>query len=146
MNRRQFFKEGGSFCLGSFGVLSVVSSCSSVQHHASTTLINGKLEVLKSDFVELRDGKTIVKKYLVLKHESLPFPIALFKNSAEEYTAVLMKCTHNACELNPQGSYLVCPCHGSEFNSKGEVQNPPAEENLAQFKTTFDHEKIYIHL
>jgi cytochrome b6-f complex iron-sulfur subunit len=57
-----------------------------------------------------------------------------------------LECTHKGCELIPQGDYLVCPCHGSEFSNNGQVLNPPAEDNLKTFITESDNENIYILL
>jgi cytochrome b6-f complex iron-sulfur subunit len=64
----------------------------------------------------------------------------------DDYSALLLQCTHKGCELQPQGNFLICPCHGSEFTNKGVVQNPPAEQNLKTFKTSTDNENIYIYL
>ena len=57
-----------------------------------------------------------------------------------------MECTHRSCELETEGNYLMCPCHGSEFTNKGIVQNPPAEHNLKTFNLKIDNENIYIQL
>ncbi|MEU0964023.1 Rieske 2Fe-2S domain-containing protein [Streptomyces sp. NPDC005917] len=41
-------------------------------------------------------------------------------------------CTHAGCPINKlQGTTLVCPCHGSEFDAvTGKVVRPPATEPL----------------
>ena len=57
-----------------------------------------------------------------------------------------MQCTHKGCELQAQGDFLICPCHGSEFTNQGVVQNPPAEQDLQTFKISIDNENIYIYL
>jgi Rieske Fe-S protein len=63
-----------------------------------------------------------------------------------QYSALLTECTHKGCEVKPQGDFLVCPCHGSEFSKTGEVQNPPAENPLKRFKTNSDEKNIYIYI
>jgi cytochrome b6-f complex iron-sulfur subunit len=83
---------------------------------------------------------------VLIRNERFNFPICVYKLDENNYTALLMECTHRSCELQPQGTYLICPCHGSEFNNKGVVQNPPAEQNLRTFKITTDNEHIYIQL
>lgn len=74
---------------------------------------------------------------------SLAFPIALYKINPDEYIALWMECTHKGCEVNAQPNYLVCPCHGSEYDAKGNVVEGPAETNLKTFNITTDHEYIY---
>ena len=86
------------------------------------------------------------RKYVLLKSDKFNFPICIFKIGEDTYSALLMECTHNGCELQPQGDNLLCPCHGSEFSNKGVVQNPPAEENLKTFTIKTDNENIYIQL
>jgi cytochrome b6-f complex iron-sulfur subunit len=70
----------------------------------------------------------------------------LYKTDKINYTASLLKCTHNGCELNVGGGIYTCPCHGSEFTSTGKVLQGPANEDLKIFKTETDHENIYIYL
>nr|WP_297429832.1 Rieske (2Fe-2S) protein [uncultured Actinotalea sp.] len=47
------------------------------------------------------------------------------------YSAI---CTHQGCTVAPDGSELVCPCHGSVFDlASGEALAGPATEALAPF-------------
>lgn len=41
-------------------------------------------------------------------------------------------CPHAGCNVDysEKDTKFVCPCHGSEFNIKGEVTHGPAKENL----------------
>jgi len=56
--------------------------------------------------------------------------------SAESFTALTATCTHQACTITGFGSgVFVCPCHGSEFSTSGQVVNGPASVPLAQFQT-----------
>jgi len=81
-----------------------------------------------------------------LKNDKLDYPILLHRVNDDDYRALLMLCTHKGCELQLQGDFLLCPCHGSEFSNTGVVQNPPAQENLKTFTTRIDDEHIYISL
>lgn len=89
--------------------------------------------------------KKVERKYVLLKSEKFDFPICVFKLSEENYSALLMECTHKGCELHNQGEFLVCPCHGSEFSNKGVVQNPPADQNLKTFSVKTDIDHIYVY-
>jgi len=84
-------------------------------------------------------------KFAIIRFDKLPAPIFLSKNN-EKSRAFLMLCTHNECELKATGTYLYCPCHGSEFSSTGKVLKPPAEDNLKEYPVTADNTTIYIEL
>jgi len=44
-------------------------------------------------------------------------------------------CTHLGCKIDKiEGDYFICPCHGSEYNMKGEVTKGPAYKNLTELK------------
>ena len=76
----------------------------------------------------------------------LPAPVYLSRTAENTYTALSMLCTHKACELNPTGNFLTCPCHGSEFSNIGKVLKPPAGRALTKYRVTTDDSIIYIHL
>lgn len=146
MDRKEFLKTCGYACLGTGIVATILQSCASTNYYAANTISANKLVVRKSEFLKTENNKTLQRKFVLVKSERMNFPICLFNLSENNYSAVLMECTHNSCELHNQGDFLVCPCHGSEFTNKGVVQNPPAEQNLVTFKITTDNENIYIHL
>ena len=145
MNRKDFIKTCSIACIGLTGLVGF-QGCSSTNYFAKTIYDGEKLTVKKSEFLIADNAKKSERKFVLIKSESLRFPIIIYKLSDIEYTALLIQCTHNGCELQTQGSYLTCPCHGSEFTNKGVVLNPPAETNLKSYKTTTDHENIYVHL
>ncbi|MBK9247047.1 MAG: Rieske (2Fe-2S) protein [Ignavibacteria bacterium] len=99
----------------------------------------------KSEFVHHKTDEIIQRPYVLIKTEKHKYPLCVYKIDDNKYSALLMRCSHKGCELNPQGDYLVCPCHGSEFTNTGIVQSPPAAQNLTTFPTTTDNENIYIH-
>lgn len=51
----------------------------------------------------------------------------------EEYAALSPICTHLGCTVDLQGERLVCPCHGSTYDRRGEVLRGPAEAPLASY-------------
>ncbi len=55
--------------------------------------------------------------------------IAVIKNGREIY-ALGTACTHLGCTLNASPEGFACPCHGSLFNSRGEVLRGPADRPL----------------
>ncbi len=145
MNRKKFIKTCGFACAGSTLIATLLQSCVSTNYFAQHTLINDRIVINKNEFVKVEKDKTIERKYILIESVKYNYPIYVCKTSEDEYSAVLMQCTHKSCELQPHGDYLACPCHGSEFTNKGIVQNPPAEENLQTFIVTTDDDNLYIN-
>jgi cytochrome b6-f complex iron-sulfur subunit len=54
------------------------------------------------------------------------------------FIALYRKCSHLGCAVpwDPASGRFVCPCHGSEFESDGDVLNPPAPRALDRFPIT----------
>ncbi len=146
MDRIEFIKNCGLFCLGSAVMATSMQSCSSTNYFAKSSLIQNQIVIAKSEFQSVQNEKIVERKYVLVRNEKFNYPIGLYKLSEENYSALLLQCTHKGCELRPSGSFLVCPCHGSEFSNTGIVQNPPAEQNLQTFKISTDDENIYIQI
>lgn len=146
MDRKEFIRTCGLACLGGATLAALLESCAGTSYFAQTGSDANQITISKSEFLKTSKDKTTERKYVLVRNEKFGFPICVFKTGNEEYTALLLQCTHKGCELQPQGNFLVCPCHGSEFDNKGIVQNPPAEQNLQTFKTSTDNEHIYIHI
>ncbi|HNP16973.1 MAG TPA: Rieske (2Fe-2S) protein [Fulvivirga sp.] len=142
MDRKTFLKLAGSSCLAIAGVPMLLSGCTSV-HRVNTIARDNRLTVSKQEFI---DGVEKPREVVLVRELSLAFPIALYRLSADDYMALWMECTHQGCEVNAQPHYLVCPCHGSEFDANGNVVQGPAETNLKTFKVNTDYENIFIYL
>jgi cytochrome b6-f complex iron-sulfur subunit len=52
--------------------------------------------------------------------------ILLMTQSGGKLTALDSTCTHQGCTVAPDGSQLMCPCHGSEYSLTGAVKRGPA--------------------
>lgn len=138
-SRRNFLKKTGGFtaamCSG-LGLSALLQSCTTIKS-VDVKYAQKKLSVLKTDLGE--EGITI------LRNDRLSAGVYLIKQE-ESYGAYLMLCTHKDCELQPTGTFMTCPCHGSEFSNKGEVLAGPATEPLHQFKVTQDDTQVYVLL
>jgi Rieske Fe-S protein len=63
------------------------------------------------------------------------FRIAVIKYGSE-LRVVSLVCPHQSCIVKSVvGGGYQCPCHGSEFNAKGEPQSGPAKEPLSWIAT-----------
>ena len=69
-------------------------------------------------------GGAVVKEFAGAK-------FAIAQPTAGTVVAFSAICTHQGCEVAPQGKELKCPCHGSAFNAfTGAVLNGPASSPL----------------
>lgn len=141
MERKIFLKTCGFACLGGALLSSVLEGCSSGKS-ISGTIDQSNLVIPVTAF----QHKDSFRKYVVVQHESLKFPVCVYRFSETDYSALLMRCTHQGAELQVFGARLQCPAHGSEFNNKGVIQNGPADTNLRTFPVTVQKNQLYISL
>lgn len=146
MERTEFIKSCMGLCLGGLLLDLELTGCVSANHFAKSINNNNVLSIPKTEFIIENNRRKKYRKYVLVKAEQFGFPIGLYKHAEDNYAALLMQCTHQGCELQANNQILICPCHGSEFNSFGVVQNPPAERNLKSFKTSTNDETIFIEL
>jgi Rieske Fe-S protein len=145
MDRKDFIKSCGFACIGGAGLGSLLQSCD------ATRLLSGRiagdnLVVPFSDF-ETKNGKDIYfKKYIVVQNDLLQYPICVYRFNEHEYSALWMRCTHQGTELQVFGDKLQCPAHGSEFDSRGGIQNGPADIKLRTFPVTVENNQLKISL
>jgi nitrite reductase/ring-hydroxylating ferredoxin subunit len=142
MKREEFLKTCGFACLGwsLSGVL--LEGCATNGKTVSGTIEQTDLVIPVTEF----QNKGSFRKYVVVEHDKLKYPVCVYRFSETEYTALLMRCPHQGAELQVFGSRLQCPAHGSEFDDKGVVRNGPADTNLRTFQVTERHHQLYISL
>jgi len=68
----------------------------------------------------------------------VPNAPAILGRDAEGLYAMTVTCTHAGCDVSPSGTTLSCPCHGSRFDSNGNVLQGPAGSPLVHFAVTID--------
>ncbi len=67
--------------------------------------------------------------------------------SAEGVAVFSSTCPHMGCRINrAEGSELVCPCHGSRFNVRGEVVHGPAGRPLQPLRFELDRAGAVLHV
>ena len=145
MNRRKFIKNSCTACLSATALVGVLSSCTSTRY-ISGTLGKDGLTVDANEFVTRQNGKTAYRSFIIVRNETLQYPICVYRFNDNEYSALWMRCTHQGTELQASGDYLHCTAHGSEFNNKGTVKNGPADRNLRNFPVTVSNNQIFIDL
>ena len=145
MERREFIKKGCVACLSMTVISTLVSSC------VSTSYLTGELKndgvmVSKKDFEIRQKGGTAYSSFIIIRNDTLKYPICVYRVSENEYTALWMQCTHQGAELQASGDVLQCPAHGSEFSNRGEVRSGPAATRLRTFPVTVNNQEIFIDL
>jgi len=108
---------------------------------ARMTFVSGRLD---ADRIVVAKTALADEPYALVEVPSFDFPVYVHRQGADEYTAVLTRCTHRGCTVEPERERLVCPCHGSEYSHVGAVLKGPAERPLVQFEVATDGENIYI--
>ena len=140
-SRREFCKKtflaAGACSLGGAFFLEACSS-TSLALADTYTIIEKELKVQLSAFG--------TKKQLVFDDKKLEHPIYVSKLEDGTYRAFLMQCTHRGCTVQAQGSIMVCPCHGAEFNNNGKVLAGPASESLPEFKTSKNTTELTVYI
>jgi nitrite reductase/ring-hydroxylating ferredoxin subunit len=146
MKRKEFINACSKSCLFMLGGgITFLQSCMG-SHYIAAQLSGSDLIIPLSSFQIEKEGSTSFRKYVITYHERLQYPICIYRLSATDYQALLMKCTHQGTELQVFGDRLQCPAHGSEFAISGTVKNGPAESALRIFPVRIEDEILKINL
>lgn len=143
MNRKEFIVKSCTACFSATAFSTILSSC------AATKFANGKLTkdgilMDAKEFVLNEKGK--YRLYVIIRNDTLLFPICVYRFSDNDYSAIWMQCAHQGAELNVAGDYLQCPAHGSEYDNRGKVTNGPADRDLRTFPVTIENNQLFIDL
>ena len=130
-NRREFIKTiSAAGVVTVCGGLSVVfSGCSTVPRITPEKREN-ELILSQDAFIE--------SNMIVVDQGLLKPPIFVHKTDAGDYSALLLSCTHKGCRPRVYQYSLDCPCHGSQFDFRGNVLEGPAERNLKSYPVSQD--------
>lgn len=105
---------------------------------------DGQLVLTFEQFPELRTPGGVVSG-TPRGHGRLLFVFALEDGS---YGAVDSICTHQHCAVRYEEGrgQLLCPCHGSAFDKRGQVTRSPASLPLQTFPATADADAVTVQL
>lgn len=144
IDRRRFLRllevRGvAAVCAHSVGVTalaSFVSGCGGFRY-AHSSLVGSQL------FVERKD---LAAPGVMVDGPDGELPLYVRMISADEFTALSMRCMHRGCQVEPMDERFVCPCHGSEYGADGRVLKGPTEHALLEYRVTATAARITIHL
>jgi Rieske Fe-S protein len=137
MHRREFVKGSISVVALCSGVSVALVGCSSLTY-ITPIIEERRLVVPRLAMVDLT--------FVMVKVPDSNRPIYLHQHDADTFTAVSTRCAHKGCQVEPAGTLLICPCHGSEYTLTGTVVKSPAEQDLQAYQVTSDETNIYIHV
>lgn len=139
LTRREFIArlEALSAGLACGAVPAALSACARFQY-VNSGVESGRLIVSRAEFGP--------GPFALVEAPNLPMPIYLYRHPGDEFTAVLTRCMHRGCQVEPAGGRLVCPCHGSEYDNAGAILKGPTQLPLIRFPVEADAESIYIGL
>lgn len=144
MNRRKFIKSSCASCVSATLLSSLVlTACTPTQYISGR--LNGDGLLVEKDRFKIGD-KGSYTSFIVVRNESLLFPICIYRFSENDYSAIWLKCAHQGAEVNVAGDTLQCPAHGSEYNNRGVVINGPAVSNLRTFPVEIRQNDLFIDL
>lgn len=145
MKRNEFIKTCGGACFGilAFGVLPI--GCGSTKI-ISATVEEDSLVIPITSFQTGKIPDIKFRNYVIAQNSRLAYPIYIYRENDAQYSAVLMRCSHQGTELQAFGDRLQCPAHGSDFDKKGMVTSGPAIENLRTFPIKIEGDNLKISL
>jgi cytochrome b6-f complex iron-sulfur subunit len=62
------------------------------------------------------------------------------------FMAIYHRCTHLGCTVpwDQTAQKFICPCHNSQFDRQGMVENPPAPRSLDLFPVTIENGEVKV--
>lgn len=145
MDRKDFIVKACTACLSMTAMSVALSSCS-VTHFIAGKISNDGVMISKTDFTFNQKGTPAYRSFIIVRNDTLQYPIYVCRFSDQEYSALWMRCTHQGTELQASGDSLQCPAHGSAFNNKGVAANGPADISLRSFPIQVTNSEIFIDL
>lgn len=143
INRKQFLRTTGVLTGGVLlsPILANFYGCSASAESTSekVSVVNNEIKYKVTDRLK-NPGDAVT-----LEIENTGGKIILLKGD-NGYIALNPTCTHKGCGLIKRKTFFECPCHGSEFDLKGNVLKGPAEIPLQNFKTELSHNTVTIFL
>ncbi len=145
MDRKYFIHTCCRACLGYVAVTTTIQSCTSAKI-LTRTISADDMIIPTSDFLIKTSKGQKFRKFILVQNELLRYPICVFRQDENNYTALWMRCTHQGTELQVFGDVLQCPAHGSEFSKDGNFNNGPATKPLRSFPIIIEPHQIKISL
>ncbi len=77
----------------------------------------------------------------------LHIPAVLTHDPKNGFRALSLTCSHLGCTVEQKDTGFECPCHGSQYNDRGEVKKGPAKLPLKPLRVTLTEEgNLLLHM
>ena len=128
MNRKIFLQSiAAASCLP---ISALLEGCSSSTQALHVSSINKRVVLPLASIPDLKQPHGYARVYV----DQYANPIILFSEDGGNVSAVLSTCSHSGCEVRKLRTRFECPCHGSEYDLRGNVLKGPAPEPLDTFR------------
>ena len=132
-NRREFVKDTltgiGTVAFGSFMLVNQSGCSSPTEPNNSDKTITVDLSLSENSALLVVGGALALGSNVIDSKG-----ILLYRQSDTNVLAFSRNCTHNSCTIDSfQNGTSTCPCHGSQFNTSGNVVGGPAVNPLTQY-------------
>ena len=132
-NRREFVKDTltgiGTVAFGSFMLVNQSGCSSPTEPNNSDETITVDLSLSENSALLVIGGALALGSNVIDSKG-----ILLYRQSDTNVLAFSRNCTHNSCTIDSfQNGTSTCPCHGSQFNTSGNVVVGPAVNPLTQY-------------
>jgi len=134
LRRREFL----GVC-ASLATLPLFAACASVLVRP-VPLTNGRVELPLAQYPELREAGATLK----ILPDGETQPLIVLVDADGRHTVVSSECTHRGCTVEAQSDRIVCPCHGSTYDRRGEVLRGPAQRALRRYQTQLTGEGVLV--
>lgn len=118
----------------------LADGCAASAPALHVSLANKKAVVRLEQLPDLSQPNSYAKVYV----DQYANPIILFADVKSELRAVLSTCSHSGCEVKKLRTKFECPCHGSEYDLRGQVLRGPAPDPLETFQVQKFTDRIEI--
>ena len=143
ISRKEFLKSASSIVAvtATVPLASFLEACTAARS-VQASVIDNKVVIPVAQLPDLALPSSYAKVYV----NSFANPFLLFYQETGELLAVLSTCSHRGCEVNKLRTKFECPCHGSEYDLRGDVLRGPAPEPLKSYKVQRIHDRIEFSL
>ena len=135
-SRRRFVGDCARVCACAVAS-SLLGACASVLTRPVTP-VNGRILLPLVQYPELAEPGGSLK----ILPDGASDPLYVLALGGGAFTVLSPICTHLGCTVDIQGERLVCPCHGSTYDRRGNVLQGPAERPLERLAASLSADGV----